>query len=176
MNERIRKQVIHICMCKCKCICKVDIIYYNRVLFSHIKKEILSFLTTRTKLEESLRWLYFILNSFKYELDRRDVLPFCLGLMWKSKYSTSAGWILAGFAEKGSKWVDLRSGAASESTGTMVLRDPAPGLWNQNIHGKRLVTCGSHMLPWWCFHFLHIPGHKWGVQGHHRYSSGILRL
>ena len=51
MNERIRKQVIHICMCKCKCICKVDIIYYNRVLFSHIKKEILSFLTTRTKLE-----------------------------------------------------------------------------------------------------------------------------
>lgn len=38
MNERIRKQVIHICMCKCKCICKVDIIYYNRVLFSHIKE------------------------------------------------------------------------------------------------------------------------------------------
>lgn len=74
--------------------------------------------------------------------------------MWKSKYSTSAGWTLAGFAEKGSQWVDLQSGAASESTGTMVLRDPAPGLWNQNILGKGLVTCGSHMLPWWCFRFL----------------------
>ena len=51
MNERIKKQVIHICICKCICICKVDIIHYNTVLFGHIKKEILSFLTTRTKLE-----------------------------------------------------------------------------------------------------------------------------